>query len=55
MADDHMIVRSALRQVLAGISNTEIIGEAENGVEAITLCKTLQPNLLTLDSTRPSC
>lgn len=53
IADDHMIVRSALRQVLTGISGVEVVGEAENGVEAITLSKALQPRLLTLDSAMP--
>jgi len=48
-----MIVRNALRQVLSGIPDVEIVGEAVNGVEAITLCKTLQPMLLTLDSAMP--
>lgn len=48
-----MIVRSALRQIFSRISDVEIVGEAENGVEAITLCKTLQPTLLTLDSAMP--
>ena len=48
-----MIVRSALRQVLTGISGVEVVGEAENGVEAITLSKALQPRLLTLDSAMP--
>lgn len=48
-----MLVRNALRQVFDGISAAKIVGEAADGLEAITLCKTLQPGLLTLDSAMP--
>ena len=53
IADDHMIVRNALRQIVSTIPNATVIGEAANGLEAITLCKTLQPSLLTIDSAMP--
>lgn len=53
IADDHMIVRSALREVLGQIPGAEVVGEAADGLEAITLCKTLAPTLLTLDSDMP--
>ena len=48
-----MIVRNALRQIVSTIPNATVIGEAANGLEAITLCKTLQPSLLTIDSAMP--
>jgi len=53
IADDHAIVRNGLKAVLSAISNTEIVGEAENGVEAIALCKTLIPDMMTLDASMP--
>ena len=53
LADDHMIVRGALRGILSDIPRTEVVGEAENGLEAIAACKALQPTLLTLDSAMP--
>ena len=42
-----------MREVLDGIDDVTIIGEAENGLEAITLAKTLRPTLMTLDSGMP--
>lgn len=53
IADDHMIVRNALRDILAKIPNTDVVAEAGDGLEAITLCKTHAPDLLTLDSAMP--
>lgn len=38
---------------MQGIPKTEIVGEAENGLEAISLSKALRPNLLTLDAGMP--
>lgn len=53
LADDHALIRSALRDVVARIPGTEVVGEASDGVESITLCKDLAPDLLTLDSDMP--
>lgn len=53
LADDHMIVRNALRSILAEIPHTNILAEANDGLETITLCKTLSPDFLTLDSDMP--
>lgn len=53
IADDHALVRSALRAVLTKIDGVEVVGEADNGIEAITLAKTLKPHLMTLDSGMP--
>jgi len=53
IADDHGLVRNALRDVLNAIEHVSIVGEAKNGLEAITLAKTLSPSLMTLDSGMP--
>ncbi len=52
LADDHGIVREGLRTVIeqAGI---EVVGEAENGVEAIALAESLQPDVMLLDIRMP--
>ncbi len=39
--------------MLSSIDGVSIVGEAENGLEAITLAKTLRPSLMTLDSGMP--
>jgi DNA-binding NarL/FixJ family response regulator len=53
IADDHAIVRSALRSLLEGIQNVDIVGEADDGLTAIALTKKLQPDLLLLDVMMP--
>lgn len=53
IADDHAVVRSGLRAVLEGLDGIKIVGEAANGIEAITLGKRLQPALMTLDASMP--
>lgn len=42
-----------MRDILLSIPKTEIVGEAENGLEAISLSKAMRPNLLTLDAGMP--
>ena len=53
IADDHALVRRGVREVLENIEGVEVVGEAADGLEAITLLKTLQPSLLTLDTGMP--
>ncbi len=53
IADDHPLMRSALRAIFEAMDGVAIVGEAGDGVEAIALAKTLQPRLITLDSGMP--
>ena len=53
IADDHPLVRNALREIVTAIDGAVIAGEAQNGIEAIALVKTEKPALLTLDSGMP--
>lgn len=53
IADDHAVVRDGLRAILEEASEVKVVGEAENGLEAISLAKQLQPALLTLDAGMP--
>ncbi|MBX2836901.1 MAG: response regulator transcription factor [Gammaproteobacteria bacterium] len=53
VADDHALVRDALKDILLNIGGVSVIGEAKNGLEAIALTKSLKPDLLTLDSAMP--
>lgn len=53
LVDDHVMVRSALRMLLEAQSDMEIIGEAENGREAVALVQSLQPDVVLMDVQMP--
>jgi DNA-binding NarL/FixJ family response regulator len=53
IADDHAIIRDAVRLILAAIDGAEVVGEAEDGIAAIALAKRLKPDLLILDVAMP--
>src|SRR5438132_4925707 len=53
IADDHELVRAGLRMMLTGQRGLEVVGEAANGREALTLCHRLQPDLALIDVRMP--
>ncbi|MBV8477614.1 MAG: response regulator transcription factor [Acidobacteria bacterium] len=53
LADDHEVVRQGLRTILKARSGWEIIGEAENGQQAIDAVRELKPDVIILDITMP--
>jgi DNA-binding NarL/FixJ family response regulator len=53
LADDHAIVRQGLRSLLEKEPDIEVVGEAENGREAMQLVRELQPDMVIMDITMP--
>ena len=53
LADDHLILREGLRALLKSESDIEVIGEAGNGRQAVTLTAKLQPDVLVMDIAMP--
>lgn len=53
IADDHALVRSGIKEILRTTGRVEVVGEAENGLEAISLVRQHKPHLLTLDIAMP--
>ena len=53
LADDSVEFRGLLRILLARNPRFEIIGEADNGVEAVELTKELRPDVVLLDVAMP--
>jgi DNA-binding NarL/FixJ family response regulator len=53
VADDHTIVRSGIRHVLEGEPGFEVVGEASNGKEAVSLTGRLHPDVVVLDISMP--
>lgn len=53
IADDHALVRSGLRALLAAQPDLEVVGEAEDGVAVVELCRKLAPAVVVMDLTMP--
>src|SRR6267154_838627 len=53
LADDHTVVRQGLRSLLAAEPDIEIVGEAENGRQAVQMAKNLTPNIVVMDIAMP--
>jgi len=53
LADDHTVVRQGLRALLVAEGDIEIVGEAENGRQAVTLVKKLVPDVAVIDIAMP--
>ena len=53
LAEDFALVREALRAVLAGEDDLEVVGEAETGREALLLTETLCPDVVVMDISMP--
>jgi DNA-binding NarL/FixJ family response regulator len=53
LADDHPIVRAGIRNLLEKAPDIEVVGEAHDGVEALSFVKTLMPDVLLLDMEMP--
>jgi two-component system, LytTR family, response regulator len=55
LVDDEQPARDRLRQLLAGVEGIEIVGEAEDGVQAIERVTELAPDVILLDIQMPGC
>jgi DNA-binding NarL/FixJ family response regulator len=53
LADDHTIVRQGLAKLLEGEPNLRVVGEAENGREAVVKVEKLQPDVVLMDIAMP--
>lgn len=53
LADDHSVVRSGFRALLAAQWDMEVVGEASNGREAVGMAEKLMPDVVLMDVTMP--
>jgi two-component system, NarL family, response regulator LiaR len=53
IADDHALVREGLRTMLSGEEGIEVIAEANDGRQALDVCRELGPDLVLMDVRMP--
>jgi two-component system, NarL family, response regulator LiaR len=53
IVDDHTIVRRGIKALLAETDDIEVIGEADNGLEAIRRARQLEPDVILMDLLMP--
>ncbi len=53
IADDHPVVRDGLRAILATQPDIEVVGEATTGPQAVSMARSLRPQLVLMDLQMP--
>ena len=49
LVDDHKLVRDGVKTILERGAEFRVVGEAENGSEAVQLCKKASPDMVLMD------
>ena len=53
LADDHTLFRSGVKRILEEVPEIEVMGEAADGLQLLTLLKEMTPDLVILDISMP--
>jgi NarL family two-component system response regulator LiaR len=53
IVDDHAVVRSGLGAFIATVPDLDLVGEAENGEQAVVRAKSLKPDIILMDLMMP--
>ncbi len=54
LADDHKLIRAGLRLVVDQQPDLSVVGEADDGRQAVELAKSLKPNVVVMDIGMPN-
>src|ERR1043165_4582150 len=49
LVDDHKLVRDGIRGILERGAEFRVVGEAENGADAVALCRRALPHIVLMD------
>ncbi len=55
LADDHDLFREGLAGLINAQSDLEVVGQASDGLEVLTLARDLHPDLIAMDINMPVC
>jgi two-component system, NarL family, response regulator LiaR len=53
LAEDHVVVRESIRQALEKNHGFKVVGEANNGAEAVEMARRLKPDVIIMDISMP--
>ena len=53
LADDHLVVRMGIASILSFEKDIEVIGETDNGADAVRLARELKPDVVLMDLKMP--
>ena len=53
LADDHAVMRQALRSILEHNTDVTVVGEAPDGIEAVSMAVALTPDIMIMDVNMP--
>ena len=53
LADDHLVVRMGIAAIISFEKDLVVIGETDNGIDAVRLARELKPDVIVMDLMMP--